>query len=119
MKINIRVVRAILDTEATEKYIEGHYKVLEAYGVTKVTSADRSWMKNPHVYLLLVEMGDSGRVVGGGRIQLRSKDYPLPLESAIYEKDHRIVDFMSGFKDMEVAEYCGLWNSKEIAGYGI
>lgn len=119
MKINIRVVRAISDVEATEKYIEGHYRVLEAYGVTKVTSADRSWVKNPHVYLLLVELGDQGKIVGGGRIQLRSKDYPLPLESAIYEKDVRIVEFMSQFQDLEVAEYCGLWNSKEIAGYGI
>jgi hypothetical protein len=119
MKINIRVVRAVSDPEATEKYIEGHHKVLEAYGVTKVTSADKSWVNNPHVYLLLVEMDDSCRVVGGGRIQLRSKDYPLPLESAIYEKDVRIVDFMSKFQDFEVAEYCGLWNSKEIAGYGI
>lgn len=119
MKVNIRVVRAISDPEATEKYIEGHYKVLETYGVTKVTSADRSWVMNPHVYLLLVELGDSCRIVGGGRIQLRSRDYPLPLESAIFEKDTGIVEFMSQFKDFEVAEYCGLWNSKEIAGYGI
>lgn len=119
MKVNIRVVRAISDPEATEKYIEGHYKVLETYGVTKVTSADRSWVKNPNVYLLLVELGDSNRIVGGGRIQLRSREYPLPLESAIFEKDTGIVDFMSQFGDLEVAEYCGLWNSKEIAGYGI
>lgn len=119
MKVNIRVVRAIADPEATEKYIDGHYKVLETYGVTKVTSADRSWVKNPNVYLLLVELGDSARIVGGGRIQLRSEGYPLPLEGAIFEKDEKIVEFMSPFQDLEVAEYCGLWNSKEIAGYGI
>lgn len=119
MKINIRVVRAVTDMETTEKYIDGHYRVLETYGVTKVTSADRSWVNNPHVYLLLVELAESGRVVGGGRIQLRSKDFPLPLEGAIYEKDESIVEFMSQFNDLEVAEYCGLWNSREIAGYGI
>lgn len=119
MKINIRVVRAITDMETTEKYIDGHYRVLETYGVTKVTSADRSWVNNPHVYLLLVELADSGRIVGGGRIQMRSENFPLPLEGAIFEKDESIVDFMSPFKDLEVAEYCGLWNSREIAGYGI
>src|SRR5690606_27167579 len=119
MKINIRVVRAVTDMETTEKYIDGHYRVLETYGVTKVTSADRSWVNNPHVYLLLVEVAESGRVVGGGRIQLRSKDFPLPLEGAIYEKDESIVEFMSQFKDLEVAEYCGLRHSREIAGYGI
>jgi len=119
MKINIRVVRAVTDMEMTEKYIDGHYKVLETYGVTKVTSADRSWVNNPHVYLLLVELAESGRVVGGGRIQMRSQGFPLPLEGAIFEKDVSIVDFMSRFGELEVAEYCGLWNSREIAGYGI
>lgn len=119
MKINIRVVRAITDMETTEKYIDGHYKVLETYGVTKVTSADRSWVNNPHVYLLLVELAESGRIVGGGRIQMRSENFPLPLEGAILEKDVSIVEFMSQFNDLEVAEYCGLWNSREIAGYGI
>lgn len=119
MEINIRVVRAVTDMETTEKYIDGHYRVLETYGVTKVTSADRSWVNNPHVYLLLVEMAESGRIVGGGRIQMRSKNFPLPLEGAIFEKDDSIVGFMSQFEDLEVAEYCGLWNSREIAGYGI
>ena len=119
MKINIRVVRAVTDMETTEKYIDGHYKVLETYGVTKVTSADRSWVNNPHVYLLLVELAETGRVVGGGRIQMRGENFPLPLEGAIFEKDESIVEFMSQFKDLEVAEYCGLWNSREIAGYGI
>ena len=119
MKVNVRVVRAISDPDATERYIEGHYKVLETYGVTKVTSADRSWIRNPNVYLLLVELGENGRIVGGARIQIKSSGFPLPLEDAIYEKDLRIVDFMSQYKDLEVAEYCGLWNSKEIAGYGI
>ena len=119
MKVKIRVVRAVSDREATERYIDGHFRVLETHGVTKVTSADRSWVKNPHVYLLLVELGESGRLVGGGRIQLRSEGYPLPLESAIYEKDASIAGFVSQFEDLEVAEYCGLWNSKEVAGYGI
>lgn len=42
MKVRVRIVRAIDDVEATEKYIYGHHKVLESYGITKVTSADRS-----------------------------------------------------------------------------
>lgn len=120
MRVNIKVVRAISSPEETERYIQGHFKVLESYGVTKVTSADRSWVNNPHVYLLLVEsLEEPGVILGGGRIQLRSKDFPLPLEGAILEKDERIIPFMDKFKDLEVAEYCGLWNSKKIAGYSI
>lgn len=120
MKVKIRVVRAISSPIETDKYIAGHFHVLESYGVTKVTSADRSWVKNPNVYLLLVEsMDGENRILGGGRIQLRSKDFPLPLEGAILEKDTRILKYMDKFNDFEVAEYCGLWNSKEVSGYGL
>ncbi|MDO6437521.1 hypothetical protein Q4534_08895 [Cyclobacterium sp. 1_MG-2023] len=119
MKVRVRIVRAIDDVEATEKYIFGHHKVLESYGITKVTSADRSWALNPHVYLILFESMDDQRVLGGGRIQLRTEYFPLPFELAIKDIDPKIEDYLSSFKDLEVAEYCGLWNSREVAGYGI
>lgn len=119
MKVRVRIVRAIDDVEATEKYIFGHHKVLESYGITKVTSADRSWALNPHVYLILFESMDDQRILGGGRIQLRTENFPLPFELAIKDIDPKIEEYLSEFKDLEVAEYCGLWNSREVAGYGI
>lgn len=119
MEVKVRVVRAVDDEVATEKYILGHLNVLKSYGVTKVTSADRSWVNNPHTYLILFESMDDGRVLGGGRVQLRSKNFPLPLENAIFDIDPAITDYMSQFDELEVAEYCGLWNSREVAGYGI
>ncbi|MBD3626742.1 hypothetical protein [Cyclobacterium sp.] len=119
MKVRVRIVRAIDDIDATEKYIYGHHKVLESYGITKVTSADRSWALNPHVYLILFESIEDLRILGGGRIQLRTENFPLPFELAIKEIDPKIMDYMADFKDLEVAEYCGLWNSREVAGYGI
>lgn len=119
MKVRVRIVRAIDDIEATEKYIFGHHKVLESYGITKVTSADRSWALNPHVYLILFESMEDLRILGGGRIQLRTENFPLPFELAIREIDPQINEYLSVFKDLEVAEYCGLWNSREVAGYGI
>jgi hypothetical protein len=119
MEVRVRVIKVTEDIEATEKYIAGHLKVLESYGVTKVTSADRSWVANPNTYLILFESMNDFRVLGGGRIQLRSKGFPLPLEEAIVEIDPTIVKYMEQFEDLEVAEYCGLWNSREVAGYGI
>jgi len=119
MKVKVRIVRAIDDVDATEKYIFGHHKVLESYGITKVTSADRSWALNPHVYLILFESVEDQRILGGGRIQLRTQNFPLPFELAVREIDPKIEEYLSEFKDLEVAEYCGLWNSREVAGYGI
>ena len=66
MKVKIKVVKATESVEETEKYIKGHLKVLESYGVTKVTSADRSWVDNPHVYLVLVESEDGEHVLVEG-----------------------------------------------------
>ncbi|MBD8487665.1 hypothetical protein IFO69_02780 [Echinicola sp. CAU 1574] len=119
MRVRIRAVRSISDKITTDKYIDGHFSVLEAYGVTKITSADRSWAENPNVYLLVVESEDGTKVFGGGRVQIKSGQYNLPLEPAIIEKDTRIVDYMSKYEGLQVAELCGVWNSKEIAGYGI
>ncbi|GGF17437.1 hypothetical protein [Echinicola rosea] len=119
MRVRIRAVRSICDTTTTNKYIDGHFSVLESYGVTKVTSADRSWAENPNVYLLVVESEDGSKVYGGGRVQIKSGNYNLPLEPAIIEKDTRIVEYMAQYEDLEVAELCGVWNSKEVAGYGI
>lgn len=119
MKVKVRIIKANEDLCATDKYVEGHKKVLETYGVTKVTSADTIWKEDPNVYLILVEAIDDKRILGGARIQLNSLDYDLPLVHAIKDLDIRILDYMRPYQPLEVAELCGLWNSKEVAGYGI
>lgn len=119
MKVKVRIIKAKEDLEATNKYIQGHIKVLETYGVSKVTSADTSWTEDPNVYLILVEAIDDQRILGGARIQLNSVQFPLPVVEATKGLDARILEYMAPYKQLEVAELCGLWNSKEVAGYGI
>ncbi|MBT0812394.1 hypothetical protein KIH41_13995 [Litoribacter ruber] len=119
MKVKVRIVKSIDDKEAAEKYIQGHHKVLEAYGVTKVTSADTSWINNPNCFLILVENLEDGRVLGGGRIQMKTENNDLPLVEAVREIDVGINQYMDSIGTAQVAEFCGLWNSKEVAGFGI
>ncbi|KEO74710.1 hypothetical protein [Anditalea andensis] len=119
MKVKVRIIKAKDDSEATEKYIQGHLNVLATYGVTKVTSADTSWTEDSNVYLILVEAIDDNRILGGARIQLNSEAFPLPVVEATKDLDAKILDYISDFKPLEMAELCGLWNSKEVAGYGI
>lgn len=119
MEVKVRIVNAVFDLEATEKYILGHHKVLESYGVTKVTSADTSWKENANVFLILVESAEDLRLLGGARIQLNTEETPLPLVGAIKDLDQGIIEYINQFKTLEIAEFCGLWNSKEVAGYGI
>lgn len=117
--IKIRVFRADLWPEGCMRYIDGHRKVLEAYGVTRVTSANLTWMKEPYSYLIVAESTTTGKILGGGRIQLCGGQVPLPIETAINDLDTHIFELVKEKAKYGTGEYCGLWNSKEIAGYGI
>lgn len=119
MEIKITVFRADQEPNHCMRYVEGHRKVLEAYGVTQVTSANVDWMHEPYSYVIIVESIDGERILGGARIQLASGTVPLPIETAINDLDTRIYDYVKEKARNRTAEFCGAWNSKEVAGYGI
>lgn len=120
MKVSIRIFRADQEIDSCMRYIEGHRKVLEAYGVTQVTSANIDWVYHPSTYIVLVESTEDGRVLGGGRIQIADGKIPLPIETAIDKLDPKIYDLVKAESEKYgTGEYCGLWNSREVAGYGI
>lgn len=117
--VKIKAFRADLEPEETARYIQGHQNVLKAYGVTHVTSADVSWKDEPYTYVIIVENYDTGEVLGGGRVQLVGGTIPLPIETAIDQMDPRIFDMVKEKAKYGTGEYCGLWNSRKIAGYGL
>jgi len=118
MKIRIRAYRAIDDIESCEKHAEGHRRVLEVYGVSKVTSANLDWMTNPKTYVVQAESVSEGKVLGGARVQLAGEK-PLPIEDAIADLDSNIYEMVKQLNIKGTGELCGLWNSREIAGLGI
>lgn len=117
--VKISVFRADLNPQKCQSYVNGHRKVLEAYGVSQVTSADLSWMDEPYSYLITVDSLEDGETLGGGRIQLTGGGVPLPIETAINDLDVRIFDYVKEKAKFGTGEYCGLWNSKKVAGLGI
>lgn len=119
MKAKIRAYRSPDDIDASLRYIEGHRKVLESYGVKKVTSANHNWLYDENTYVVIVESEDGGRIFGGTRVQIRSENLKMPMEDAIAKIDSSIYAYMDRFENKVLAEFCGLFNSKEVAGYGI
>jgi hypothetical protein len=115
----IRTYISTDDIETSLRYVEGHKKVLESYGVKKVTSASYDWVYDPNTYVIIVESDDRTRILGGMRIQLRSVNLKMPMEDAIARVDTSIYSYIDNFGDCRIAEFCGLFNSKEVAGYGI
>jgi len=119
MVAKIRAFKSPDDVETSLRYVEGHRKVLESYGVKKVTSASVDWLHDPQTYVVLVESEDGEKIYGGGRIQIRSNEMKMPMEDAIAKIDKGIYQYVDNIGNESIAEFCGLFNSKEVAGYGI
>lgn len=94
-------------------------KILKVFGITMITSANVEWFTDPDTYVIVAESTDNARVLGGARIQIAGGKYPLPIEKAVTELDHRIHNVVKEYTPEGTGELCGLWNSREIAGMGI
>ncbi|GEM_PF-44645 len=117
--VRLRAFRAIDDPETCKRFIKGHEHVLTAIGVKKVTSSKDDWMFNPAAFVLIVESLDGNFVYGGARIHVAGGTQALPIEEATGMMDPKIFDLVWAHAQSGTGEGCGLWNSREIAGYGI
>lgn len=117
--VRLRAFRAIDDPEACRLFLEGHAHVLTSIGITKITSAKNEWVDNPAAFVLIVESLDRKRVYGGARVHVAGGSAPLPIEEATAAIDPSIYDIIGEYAENGTGELCGLWNSREIAGYGI
>jgi hypothetical protein len=117
--VRLRVFRAIDDPETCLKFLEGHTHVLTSIGITKVTSSKNEWTSNPAAFVLIVESLDGKKVYGGARVHVAGGSEPLPIEEATAAIDPAIHDIIWEYAQNGTGELCGLWNSREIAGYGI
>lgn len=117
--VRLRAFRAIDDPKTCDLFIEGHTHVLTSIGVTKVTSSKNEWMYNPAAFVLVVESLDGQKVYGGARVHVAGGNQPLPIEQATSALDPNIFALVWKYAQHGTGELCGLWNSREIAGYGI
>ncbi|MCX2480331.1 hypothetical protein OQY15_14615 [Pedobacter sp. MC2016-15] len=118
-EVRLRAFRAIDDPETCDLFVEGHTHVLTSIGVTKVTSSKNGWTTNPAAFVIVVESLDGKRVYGGARVHVAGGSEPLPIESATGTLDSGIFDLVWRCAQQGTGELCGLWNSREVAGYGI
>ena len=118
--IHIRTFMAPDEPEACAKFIVGHKRLLELYGITQITSNRQDWVDDPRTVVILVEDQDTKFVYGGARIQIKSDQYELPISNAIGKYDPKVYDMINEDEERGgTCELCGLWNSREVAGMGI
>jgi len=120
IKFDIRVFRAPDDLDACAKYVEGHMDVLRSFGITMITSANTEWFHDENTYVITIQQPGNNEIISGGaRVQLVSKNYPLPIEKALSKFDPNIHKMVSKLSLNGTGELCGLWNSREVAGLGL
>ena len=118
-EIRIRAFRATDDSETCIKFIDGHKKVLENHGISKVTSSNYDWAESSSVFVIVVEDMDQKKLYGGARVHVSDNKSLLPIEEATKDLDSKIIDYVKYYAQFGTGELCGLWNSKEVAGLGI
>ncbi len=118
MSVIFRAFRASDDESSCRKFIDGHRMVLEVYGIAMITSNTAQWVTHDNTFVIIAEAEDDGRALGGARVQIADDDLPLPIVRAVGQVDAKIHEVINKHKGQRIAEACGLWNAREIAGYG-
>jgi len=118
MSVIFRAFRAIDDELSCHKFIKGHRSVLEAYGIAMISSNNAQWTEHSNTFVIIAEASDDGRALGGVRVQISDDKLQLPIVKAVGQVDSKIHDVINRHGGKTIAEACGLWNSREIAGHG-
>ena len=75
----VLVSRASQDQRLCKRLLEGHKRVLEAYGIKNLSSFRTDWFRRDDVIVIAVLTPDGERVLAGARMQpgLVANDFPL------------------------------------------
>lgn len=120
IEFDIKVFRAPDDLDTCARYVEGHMEVLRSFGITMITSANTEWFNDENTYVITIQQSNNKEIISGGaRVQLVSKNYPLPIENALSKFDPSIHSLVNKLASNGTGELCGLWNSREVAGLGL
>ncbi|MEO5999621.1 MAG: hypothetical protein ABIN89_22690 [Chitinophagaceae bacterium] len=118
-EVRLRAFRAIDDPKSCELFVQGHAQVLTNIGITKLTSSNNNWTTNKAAFVMIVESLDKEKIYGGVRLHVAGGNEPLPIEQATGMLDPDVYDLVREYARYGTGEVCGLWNSREIAGYGV
>jgi len=117
--ILVRAFRAVDDPAACLQFLKGHASVLERFKIAHITSNNIAWTENECTIVFTMESLDTGELLGGGRLQVYDYKLPLPIETAIGYLDDKVYELVSEWAQEGVAEFSGLWNTREAVKMGL
>ena len=118
-EVHLRVLRSSEDISLCHKMVEGHKRVLRAYGINKIASFNSDWIGRNDVILIAAMSADGERVLAGTRLQSGPKPDGYPLYNAVGGMDENIAPWLKSIIPEGTIELNGMWNSIELAGMGL
>lgn len=115
----VLVSRASHDQRLCKRLLEGHKRVLEAYGIKNLSSFRTDWFRRDDVLVIAVLSPDGERVLAGARLQPGLVANDFPLHQAVGHMDPNVGSFLDGIIPEKAYELNALWNSIELAGMGL
>jgi hypothetical protein len=115
-EVIVLVSRANQDERLCEKLLEGHKRVLEAYGIKNFSSFRTDWFRRDDVVVIAAMTPDGERVLAGAMLQPGGVSNDFPLHQAVGHMDPQVGEFLEEIIPEGVVELNALWNSIELAG---
>lgn len=115
----VLVSRATQDQRLCKRLLQGHKRVLEAYGIKNLSSFRTDWFRRDDVLVIAVMTPDGERVLAGARMQPGLVANDFPLHQAVGHMDPKVGSFLEEIIPEGAYELNALWNSIELAGMGL
>lgn len=115
----VLVSRANQDQSLCERLLDGHRRVLQAYGINNLSSFRTDWFRRDDVIVIAALTPDGEKVLAGARMQPGLVANDFPLHQAVGHVDPNVAKFLEARIPEGVMELSALWNSIELAGMGL
>ena len=118
-EVVLKILRASEDVVLCQAMVEGHKRVLHAYGIKNISSFNTDWIGRDDVILIVAMSADGNKILGGTRLQSGDKPEDFPLYQAVGHMDEGLKPWLSNLLKDGTMELNGMWNSIELAGMGL
>jgi hypothetical protein len=119
LNFGIELFRAQDRLEDCITYLRGHHEVLRGMGIKTVFSSDPKWIETEGVWVVQLKDLDTGKIIGGERIHLKTQEHSLPFVKAIEKESPEVKNLVNNYAIRGTGELCGLWVSRKYARMGI
>mgnify|MGYP006421009739 FL=1 len=118
-EVVLKILRASEDVVLCQAMVEGHKRVLHAYGIKNISSFNTDWIGRDDVILIVAMSADGNKILGGTRLQSGDKPEDFPLYQAVGHMDEGLKPWLATLLKDGTMELNGMWNSIELAGMGL